>query len=302
MQVQWSTEAMTPAAVEHNLTALTMALEMAGADVREVFAVRDRAQNLKVAYAALGLAQASVRASWIVGDAERVVAQAPTEQGRRNDLTPDELVAPGATSVGSDTRSKIRKAHEPLADGEYTEIKERAIERGEPYTRKAVAEVARAKAREDAKEERKAELAAVTPAAVSDRWSVECLQIDDLQFQVPAASVDIIFTDPPYGREWLDVYDDLAMFASHALRDDGILICLTGHAHLPSIIERLNDSPDLRYLWTACYQFGGKTLTQPASHQVLLQVGWKPILLFGKMQHRGVVVRQRQRFGACARA
>ena len=288
LQVQWSDQPMTPAGVDHNLRTLALALEMASGDVAAAMDVRDEAQRQQVAYAAMGLRDASLRANGIVMRAERAVAQAPKQTAGR----PPENATPGGSIIGDsqpaqNQRSKIRNAHEHVSDEQFEALVAKSVESGEPLTRKAVAEVGRANAREQAKEERKAELAAQTPAAVNDRWSVEHATIDEFRRSFRPESVDVIFTDPPYGREWIEVYYELSEFAGRVLRDEGVLICLTGHAHLPDIIEGLQNRPEMRYLWTASYQFGGKTLTQPASHQVLLQVGWKPILLFGTTRHKG---------------
>ena len=288
--LQQRSEPNTPAEIEANLIVLREGLAWAAGDLNRLHQVGDEANRQKVKYLTDGLMAAATEASLVMADVELRVAAAPKMDAGR---PPAALNSPtnGTISDRSEIRYRhnVRNALTPLVDRPEVveELKQQARETNTPYSRKAWSEAARAKAREAAKEERKAELAAATPAAVSDRWSVDCLDIDDFGYQLPAHSVDIIFTDPPYGREWLDVYDDLSTFAAGVLRPEGILICLTGHAHLPSIIERLSDNPELRYLWTGAYVFGGKTLTQPASHQVLLQVGWKPILLYGRQAYRG---------------
>ena len=42
------------------------------------------------------------------------------------------------------------------------------------------------------------------------------------------SKIDVIITDPPYGREYLPLYQDLAIFALTTLQAGGWLLCLTG--------------------------------------------------------------------------
>jgi site-specific DNA-methyltransferase (adenine-specific) len=53
--------------------------------------------------------------------------------------------------------------------------------------------------------------------------------------------VDWIITDPPYPREFLPVYADLAATAARILRPGGSLLCMVGQSYLPQIVERLTE-------------------------------------------------------------
>jgi len=57
----------------------------------------------------------------------------------------------------------------------------------------------------------------------------------------PAEPVDWIITDPPYPREFLPVYADLAATAARILRPGGSLLCMVGQSYLPQIVERLTE-------------------------------------------------------------
>ena len=52
-----------------------------------------------------------------------------------------------------------------------------------------------------------------------------------------AGKLDAIITDPPYPREYLDLYDDLARLAKSALKPGGILAVMVGQSYLPEILE-----------------------------------------------------------------
>lgn len=118
---------------------------------------------------------------------------------------------------------------------------------------------------------------AVIPADVpeaGDRYMLRRARLDERA--IDAGSVDWIITDPPYGAEHLDVYDDLATFALHALRPGGGLLVMTGQAFLPDVLTRLQRH--LRYNWTLAYRTPGGQAAQAWGRAV--QSLWKPLLWF----------------------
>jgi ParB-like chromosome segregation protein Spo0J len=90
-------------------------------------------------------------------------------------------------------------------------------------------------------------------------------------------SVDLILTDPPYGRLAVPLYTDLAQFAARVLKPGGSLIAYAGQSTLHDVIP--NMAEHLRYWWTICLLQGSPT---PAIPGVGVFVGWKPILWFVK--------------------
>ena len=164
LAIQWSAEPATPALVERNLQTLALAMEQAHGDVSLALDVRDEAQRHQVAYAAMGLRGASVRANSIVMRAERIVALAPKGTPEH----PPAVHTNAGVSMKSDSvadqnqRSRIRKAHEDVSDEKFEEIIAESLETEVPVTRKAI-ERAGQQARADANAERKADLAANPP-------------------------------------------------------------------------------------------------------------------------------------------
>lgn len=69
-------------------------------------------------------------------------------------------------------------------------------------------------------------------------------------FKVPLAdeSVDLIFTDPPYGKAYLPLYQYLAAEAQRILRPAGFLLLMCGGAYLNQVFQAL-DSSGLEYFW-----------------------------------------------------
>ena len=82
----------------------------------------------------------------------------------------------------------------------------------------------------------------------------------DEALKLPAGCADAIVTDPPYGAEFLECYDKLAVLADHLLRDGGNCLVMTGQAHLRRVLNALED--ELNYQWNLTY------LTPGASTQV----------------------------------
>jgi hypothetical protein len=98
---------------------------------------------------------------------------------------------------------------------------------------------------------------------------------------IPDESVDAIITDPPYGRRWLPLYEDLADFAARVLKPGGVCLVMTGQTLLLEAAAALRRRLD--YVWLISYlATGNATLIWPSrvlSHS-------KPILYFAKPPHR----------------
>lgn len=90
--------------------------------------------------------------------------------------------------------------------------------------------------------------------------------------------IDAIITDPPYGREYLPLYGDLAIHAVKLLRPGGICAVMTGQSYLPEIFELMRVD-GLDYRWTMAYYSSGAATSM---YQRRLQTHWKPILLYEK--------------------
>lgn len=138
--------------------------------------------------------------------------------------------------------------------------------------------------KEKRKTERKqevAELAATIPAS-SLRYELFNLPCGNV-YNIDADSVDWVITDPPYPKEFLHVYDDLAEVCQHVLKPGGSLICMVGQIYLPDIIKSL--SAHLKYHWTVAYLTPGGQSAQIFPRKVIQF--WKPVLWFTKGDFAG---------------
>jgi len=84
---------------------------------------------------------------------------------------------------------------------------------------------------------------------------------------------DAVITDPPYPKEFLHVYTELAK----ACKDVPLVAVMVGQTYLPEVMNRLCEF--LTYRWTLAYLTpGGQSVQQ---HPRKINCFWKPVLLFG---------------------
>jgi 16S rRNA G966 N2-methylase RsmD len=125
--------------------------------------------------------------------------------------------------------------------------------------------------------------AEVAPAA--ERYNLHNEPCINALSRAPSA-FDWIITDPPYPREFLPVYDDLAEIAEHSLKPGGSLLCMIGQSYLPDIVASL--SRKLSYHWTLAYLTPGGQAT--FLHARNVNTFWKPILWFTKGEYTGAAI------------
>ena len=118
---------------------------------------------------------------------------------------------------------------------------------------------------------------------VAGSYSLHNSSVLDAINLVEPNSVDWIITDPPYPKEFVGVFDDLAAFASHALKPGGSLVAMTGHSYLPEYIASL--CRHLNYHWCCAYLTPGGQAVHVFPKKV--NVFWKPLLWFVKGKYEG---------------
>lgn len=140
------------------------------------------------------------------------------------------------------------------------------------------------KARAVVCEQQRQEMArAVAEIATSDRWQV--WQDDIRTWQAPR-QYDFIITDPPYPREYLSLYETLAVRAAEWLAPGGLLVVMVGQSYLDEIIAMMTRHLD--YYWTACYLLP----EQPTPlRRRAVNTSWKPLLMFVRKgdEYRGKI-------------
>ena len=105
----------------------------------------------------------------------------------------------------------------------------------------------------------------------------------DVSDVVVGEEVDVIITDPPYGKEWLPAYSDLGLFAMKTLPLGGSLVCMTGQSYLPEMMAALGES--LAYQWMLAYLTPGGQSAQLWERKV--NTFWKPLLWYVNGEYDG---------------
>jgi hypothetical protein len=100
---------------------------------------------------------------------------------------------------------------------------------------------------------------------------------------VPDGTLDLIFTDPMWGKPGRKLMPEFAAWAAKKLRPDGgLLLLYTGHAGLLEVGGEIGKK--LRYVWTiSCYNGAKGTHTQ---HDLGIRSCWRPMLLFCRGKYR----------------
>lgn len=86
---------------------------------------------------------------------------------------------------------------------------------------------------------------------------------------------DLVFTDPPYGKQHLPSWSELARWARHALKPGALLIAYSGQLYLPEVLRRLSE--ELTYQWLGWIRTPGPNLA--VNHKPIQSAG-KPLVIF----------------------
>ncbi len=70
----------------------------------------------------------------------------------------------------------------------------------------------------------------------------------ELSHAIPDNSIDLIFTDPPYHKQYLHLYEWLAVEASRVLKPGGFLLTYAGNVHKYDVMHYLVHG-QLTYFW-----------------------------------------------------
>ena len=104
----------------------------------------------------------------------------------------------------------------------------------------------------------------------------------ELAKRIPDESVDLIFTDPPYPKEFLPLYGWLAETAARVLKPGGLCMAMCG-MWLPEVLNLMGQYLD--YHWTFCMEMRGyKSKVWPSR---IMGVAWRPIVSFSKGAYTG---------------
>lgn len=178
-----------------------------------------------------------------------------------------------SSGMSHDTIFKIKKINEAVEQGKVDQATIQKIRTGDTSINRVVRDL-----KESAAKER---IEVIKAEAVKKLVAVDEIILGDFREksdQIPDNSVDLIFTDPPYDRAAIKLFDGLGEFAAKKLRPGGSLVFYLGQIQLPSAMEIL--SKHLRYWWCCSCYHSGPTLLRMNEYGIVN--GWKPMLWFVK--------------------
>lgn len=97
------------------------------------------------------------------------------------------------------------------------------------------------------------------------------------ELDLPAESIDMVFTDPPYHDEYIDLYNRLAEVAEHALKPGGYCMVYAGKMFIPDLINCMIDQLEYVSIFAVFQPFSQSRIMK---HNIF--ENWRPILVFKK--------------------
>jgi len=259
--------------------------------IDEVKAVRDKAEALRLYMKQAGESlqmqndiaeiklRAERRAGEILGDMEKNEGGRPN-QNQSHDVTsfaPPTLSDLGLSKMQSHRWQTIAAMPEDAFEAHIAKTKAR----NEELTTASVLRLAKDLVREEARQEmvdRGAQEVAVTGS-----YQVIYGDLTRAMADIAPQSIDAIITDPPYPREYLSLYGELAQGAARVLRLGGSMLVMVGQSYLPDILALM--TPHVRYHWTVAYLTPGGQSAQLWQRRV--NTFWKPVLWFVNGEYDG---------------
>jgi len=216
--------------------------------------------------------------------AEAAKVSHPTVAAVRDELEATGKIYQSDRTTGADGKDRPAKRPSVVVDtpkqqARALELLDGGAEPAKPMATVAdLSQAARRQAAAEREEEVKANAGQFIPT--------ELLQLHHGDFQtvtadMPSESVDLIFTDPPYGREWLSLWDDLGLAAARLLKHDGLLVAFTGKLHFPYCMDALAANLTYHWLCSVGYEGAGRTV-----FGVRFWGQWRPLLVFRKGEVR----------------
>ena len=109
---------------------------------------------------------------------------------------------------------------------------------------------------------------------VNDRWHV---YHGDIETWVTDKQYDFIITDPPYPKEYLHLYEILAIRANEWLKPGGLLVAMCGQSYVNQIYFAMDTH--LEYYWTMAYLTPGDSASLWQKNVI---PKWKPLLMYSR--------------------
>jgi predicted methyltransferase len=176
-----------------------------------------------------------------------------------------------AVGVSRDTVAKVRRITEAADSGLVDDETIAKLRRGAVSINHVDKEIKKQRAEVRAVQKKK-------EAAAAGCLDGEIVRLGDFRSvlpSIPDGCVDLIFTDPPYDKETVPLYEDMAREAARILRPGGSLICYLGQYATADVCRLMGNH--LKFFWPLCCYHEG-----PGQVMAFwgIRVKWKPMLWF----------------------
>jgi hypothetical protein len=176
--------------------------------------------------------------------------------------------------VSHDTVAKVKVINKAKEQGKVSPETIAKLHSGEVSINRVARDIKENQSAEKRQTQRKEAVAKAEPQFFDN---VHIGDFRKLSNKVEDGSLSLIFTDPPYDRKAIELFDGLGEFAASKLAEGGSLMAYVGHIQIPEAIDAL--SSHLRYWWVCCcLHSGGESLMKEYG----IRVGWKAMLWFVK--------------------
>ena len=221
-------------------------LEQATNDYERLY-VRNQAQAAMDVAVRLNLGDIVRHASVMVQRAERSIAKANPPKPRGG--SPHRAKSQDDETLRQHTVKQIRQAHKDISDEDFEARVKRTLTdpKAPPLTRDALLRASREQRRIEHQAAEAARREQALQEAPPPDTRLLNLRLTELHKHVTSQSIDVIFTEPPYEKEAIAAYTDLAYFAMKTLKPGGLLLILAGSQHLPEIYHRMSEMPGINY-------------------------------------------------------
>ena len=178
---------------------------------------------------------------------------------------------------------RVKVSDAAKAVDQPAEVQEQALERVLGGESKTIASAVQQIKRQLTEAEEAEALETNLAKPIDETITLHRSAVSDLSELVAPASVDAIITNPPYGSESLSVFSDLAIFAAHALKPDGVMVVMNDGMLLPQVLEGLNH-PDLKWISEFDLQHQAVSVGVGPPHWITLRR--RSLLIYGKSGFR----------------
>jgi DNA-binding transcriptional regulator YhcF (GntR family) len=169
------------------------------------------------------------------------------------------------------SKSTVERAGKFAEEVEENPVFSKAIQEGVPV----------AKAKKDLKKKQNTEARVEAQKTITTEARKSLESVCDLrvctcaELLISGIKPDAVITDPPYPKEFLPLFTQLAESCKFA--NVPLVAVMSGQSYLPEVLQRLCEH--LPYRWTLAYLTPGGQAVQLWKAEV--NTFWKPILLFG---------------------